>query len=198
LSGPRDVILTLCLLAGLGGCATVAVYQPGASAEISLTEQQSELLKASDSYCQKARDKGLATGETSLGSIADMLTGKAGDTPAYWRRIGADTSAPTAVVSRIRADMNSTTAGLNGLESLAHKLMTTTKPTKADVNQFERALIHAQQARDSLSDALSQVNKRSTRAYEISAELAPLDKAMAAARTTADDLAAARVTDGAV
>jgi len=197
-SRTRNAILILSLLASLGGCATVAVYQPAASAEISLTEQQSDLLKASDAYCQDARQKGLASGETSLGTLAGMLTGKAGDEKAYWRKIGADRSAPTSVVSRVRADLGSVTTGLTSLEGMARSLMAKTRPSKGDVTQFERALIHARQARDSLSDALAQVNKRSTREFVIDTELAALDKALASARLIADDLAAARADEDAV
>jgi hypothetical protein len=197
-SRTRNAILMLSLLASLGGCATVAVYQPAASAEISLTEQQSDLLKASDAYCQDARQKGLASGETSLGTLAGMLTDAAGDEKAYWRKIGADHGAPTSVVSRVRADIGSVTNGLTSLEVMARSLMAKTRASKGDVTQFERALIHARQARDSLSDALAQVNKRSTPEYVIDTELAALDKALASARLIADDLAAARADEDAV
>src|SRR5262245_46545101 len=72
-SGPRAALLVLPLLAPLAGCATVSVYEPSA-AEISLTEQQSDLHKASDAYCEATRKKGLAAGEASLGSLAGILT----------------------------------------------------------------------------------------------------------------------------
>ena len=183
------------MLAPLGGCATVSVYDAAASGEISLTEQQSDLHKASDAYCEEARARGLATGETSLGTIAGMLTGKTDDKGAYWRKIGAERSAPASVVSRVRADMNDTSKGLLDLDKLAHTMMGAAKPTRSDVSQFERALIHARQARDSFADALTHVNARSTREYQIALELTPLDAAMAKARTTADELAAARATE---
>ena len=81
---------------------------------------------------------------------------------------------------------------------MARSLMAKTRASKGDVTQFERALIHARQARDSLSDALAQVNKRSTREYVIDTELGALDKALASARLIADDLAAARADEDAV
>lgn len=188
------VFLALIVLAPLGGCATVSVYEP-VSAEVSLTEDQSQLRKAADAYCKDAREKGLATGEASLTALADMLTGKESADSAYWKRIGADRSAPATVVSRVRSDMTTSAKGLTDLEKMARSLMGSSKPTRSDVSEFERALIHARQARDSFSDALAQVNKRSDREYQIMLELTPLDDALSHARATADELAAARAED---
>jgi hypothetical protein len=193
-SRPAVAFSILAMLAGMGGCATVSVYQPS-SAEISLTEEQSDLHKAADDYCQAARKKGLATGEANLGALAGILTGQSDDKNAYWRKIGADRSAPATVVSRVRADMSDSAKGLSDLDKMARTMMGKTQPTKSDVTQFELALIHARQARESFSDALTQVNKRSNREYQISAELSPLDEALSAARETADDLAAARAEE---
>jgi len=191
-SGPRAAFLFLALLAPLGACATVSVYEPSTDAEISLIKEQSVLHKAAEAYCEDARDKGLATGETSIGNLANLLTGKNNDKNAYWRKIGADRSAPATVVSRVRTDMNGSAKGLTDLSALARSLIGKTRPNKEDVKQFERALIHARQSRESFSDALTQVNKRSNREYQISLELTPLDEALAAARATADDLASTR------
>ncbi len=188
----RRAFAILILLAPLGACATVSVYEPSAATEIALTAAQSDLHKASAAYCDGARAKGLATGEAGLGSLADIFTGKDSDKNAYWRRIGADRSAPASVVSRVRADMGESAKGLSDLTALARSMMGKTQPTKTDVNEFEKALIHARQARDSFSDALSQVNKRSNREYRITDELTPMDEALARARSTADALAEAR------
>lgn len=191
-SGPRAVVLTLALLAPLGACATVSVYEAPKTAEFSIAQAQSGLHDAATAYCDDARAKGLATGETGLGGIGAIFSGKADDKNAYWRKIGADRSAPASVVSRVRADMNESAKGLADLSKLARAMMGKTPASKEDVNQFEKALIHARQSRDSLSDALTQVNKRSNREYKITDELAPLDTALASARTTADELAASR------
>lgn len=187
-------VSVLCLLAATGGCATVSVYEPS-SAEISLTTEQSALHRAADTYCEAARKKGLAAGEANLGALAGILTGKTDDKNAYWRKIGADRSAPATVVTRVRADMNDSARGLIDLNAMARSMMGKTQPTKSDVTQFELALIHARQARDSFSDALMEVNKRSNREYQVALELTPLDEALTTARRTADELAAARTTD---
>jgi hypothetical protein len=176
------------------GCATVSVYEP-AEAEISLTEDQSLLRQASEQYCRDAKAKGLATGEASFNALADILTGKESSENAYWRKIGAEKSTPGSVVSRVRADLNLSAKGLVDLDTMARALLGSSKPTKSDVSEFERALIHARQSRDSFSDALAQVNKRSEREYQIMLELTPLDAALDRARATADELAAARSED---
>ena len=124
-----------------------------------------------------------------------MLTGKESSAGSYWKRIGADRSAPASVVSRVRSDMSVSAKGLADLDVMARSLMASSKPTRSDVSEFERALIHARQARDSYSDALAQVNKRSDREYQITLELTPLDDVLSKARDTADELAASRADD---
>jgi hypothetical protein len=198
LSGSGSVaksrLLVSCLVACLpiAGCATVSVYDEPITAEISLTQDQSDLHAAAEAFNKSARDRGLASGEASLTSLAGMLSGKQSDANAYWRRIGADKSAPAAVVGRVRDDMNASARGLADLDKMAHSLIDTGDPARLDVAAFEGALIHARQARDSFSDALVQVNKHASAEYQITLELAPLDAALAAARATADDLAQAR------
>lgn len=201
LHGLKAFLASVCVVASaasLGACATVEVYKPPVSAEISLTEKQSDLRKAADAYCEQARKKGWASGETGIGGIADLLTGKDQNANPYWKRIKADENAPASVVVRVRADAKDVTTGLDRLSLLAQGLMSSAKPTKEDVTQFELALIHARQARDSFSDALSQANRRMLSAAEVdpNAELGPLDRAVTRARMMADDLAAARTSEG--
>lgn len=196
-AGQRAVLSLIVACSALGACATVSVYEPGAVAEISLTASQSELHKAAKAYCETTREQGLATGEASLGQLANIFTGRVSDENAYWRRIGADRAAPATVVSRIRSDMGRSAAGLADLDKLGRDLLgrdqiAARPPTRDDVNQFELALIHARQARESLAGAIAQVNERGVTELGAAAELGPLDAALATARATADDLAAAR------
>ncbi len=187
----RSVLIGLGVCVPVAGCATVSVYEP-ATAVVSLTEGQSRLQEASLAYSRDVRLKGLASGEASLASLADMLAGKQSDANAYWRRIGADRFAPAAVVTRVRDDMSEAALGLTRLNEMARALIDKGDLRRDDVASFESALIHARQSRDSFSDALAQVNRRSESEYQIALELAPLDAALARARLTADDLAAAR------
>jgi hypothetical protein len=194
----RSIVLGLGLAVSAAGCATVSVYEP-VSADVSLTEEQSSLHRASEAFSKDAREKKLATGEASLSQLAGMLSGKRSDQNAYWRAIGADRSPPAAVVTRVRDDMNTAARGLSQLDGMARGLIVSGDLVRDDVSAFEGALIHARQARDSFSDALAQANKRAEAEYQVSLELAPLDEALLKAGDTADDLAAARVqADGPV
>ncbi len=192
----RAYSLILGLLAPLGGCATVSVYQPTAgAAEVSLSAPQSDLYKASDAYCEQARKKGWATGEASLGGLSAMLTEGDDDKAAYWRKIGADKVNPTVVLNRVRADAGEAARGLVQLNGLAQRLLASTRPTRTDVGAFEKVLIHARQSRGSFSDAIVEFNRHVPHEVEIAVELGVLDAALASARNTADDLAAARTSE---
>ena len=187
----RSVVFCLALSVGAAGCATVSVYEP-VTAEVSLTEEQSLLHRASEAFSKDTRNKKLATGEASLSSLADMFNGNRSDEGAYWRTIGADRSSPAVVVARVRDDMTMAARGLARLDGMARGLIVSGDLVRDDVSAFEGALIHARQARDSFSDALAQANKKAEAEYQISLELAPLDEVLLKARETADDLAAAR------
>lgn len=188
------LITCVVLAASTAACTTVALVEP-VSADISLTADASPLHKPSAAFCKETREKGLATGEASLASLTDILTGKDRTEGAYWRKIGADKGAPAVIVTRIRNDMKVSASGIDGLTKLAQSLMADGAPTRADVTEFERALIHARQARDSLSDAFVQVNKRAESEYQITLELAQLDESLGRARRMADELAASRAPD---
>jgi hypothetical protein len=193
-SALRTAFLLIGLLAPLGACATVSVYEAPKTAEFSIAQAQSGLHEAANAYCENARAKGLAVGEAGFGNIGSIFTGgKQNDKNAYWRKIGADKSAPASVVSRVRADTAESARGLAELSKLARAMLIKTSASKEDVNLFEKALIHARQSRDSFSDALAEVNKRSQREYKIDEELVALDTALQSARVTADELAASRV-----
>jgi hypothetical protein len=193
-SALRAAFLLIGLTAPLGACATVSVYEAPKTAEFSIAQAQSGLHEAANAYCENARAKGLAIGEAGLGNIGSIFSGgKQNDKNAYWRKIGADKSAPASVISRVRADTAESAKSLAELSKLARAMLVKTPASKEDVNLFEKALIHARQSRDSFSDALSQVNKRSQREYKIDEELVALDTALQSARVTADELAASRV-----
>ena len=74
----RSVVFCLALSVGAAGCATVSVYEP-VTAEVSLTEEQSLLHRASEAFSKDTRNKKLATGEASLSSLADMFSGNRSD-----------------------------------------------------------------------------------------------------------------------
>lgn len=191
----KSLITVFLLLGPLAGCATVSLYNP-VTVDVSLAVEMSRLQEPSDSFCRLTREKGLATGEASLASLTDILTGKDRSEGAYWRLIEADKGAASFVVTRIRSDMKASADGIDNLTKLALVVLNESVPTRADVSFFERALIHARQARDAMSDAFVQVNRRSHSEYQISQELAPLDESITRARRVADQLAASRSPDG--
>ncbi|MEZ5937823.1 MAG: hypothetical protein R3C52_06340 [Hyphomonadaceae bacterium] len=190
--------LLLCSLAGfpIAGCATVSVFEPASSIEMSLAGPGSELRSNAETYCEKVREKGLATGESSLGALAGRLFGKADDAEVYWRRVGADRFPPATVLTHVRADASETANGLAELNGLARTLIADASPSKTDVNEFERALIHARQARDSLADAIHRANDRATRSYDPDVELKALDAGLTQASELADEMAAVRASGG--
>lgn len=178
------------LLCG-AGCATVSVYEP-TTAEVSLSESQSRLQSAATDFCTAAREAEWAAGEASLGGLAGMFMGKEPAPSRYAQKIGAGSAPPLRVVAQVRSDALKARAGLDGVVDIAVGLLAATKPTREDVTQFERVLIHARQARESFAEAFLQVNARAGGGLDVPSELAALDAAMARARRTADDLAAAR------
>lgn len=179
------------LLASLGGCATVSVYEPGASAEISLVGPGADLKRASEAYRENAQRKGLASGEASLGGIAERFLGVGETNTSYVQRVGVGKASPETVVVQVRSDAREVTQGLEELNRLAAKVSAKGPPTGGDVTQFELALIHAGQARDSLSEALEKLNAEAGASYDVAAELKPLDAVLSRSRKIADDLASA-------
>lgn len=191
----RTRFLLICIASAptLAACATISVYEP-VTAEVSLVEDVSVLRKASEAFCKEMRDKGLAVGEASLNSLADMLRGKDAGDSVYWRRIAADKDPPEAVAARVRSDLAATVKGMEALNGLVPGVLKA-GATRGDVSEYERALIHARQTRDSLADALVELNKRGGTELQINAELASLDQLLGRSRLMADDLAAARAAD---
>ena len=182
--------LSVCCLS-TAGCATVAVYDPG-TAEFSLTGPRSELRTAADEYRQLTLDRGLAQGESTLGGLADLLLGRTDESNAYLRTLQADELPPAKVIHQVRLDIETVASGLDKVDGLARGLLQDAKPTRDDVDEFERVLICARQARESFSDAIARTSVRAPRDFDTAAELGALDQALARAVETADDLAAAR------
>jgi hypothetical protein len=192
----RSLLLAgACLLTCLGGCATVAVYEPVAAAEIDLAGPGFELQRAARTYCETARGKGLATGEASLKSFADSMFGTGVANEPYHTRIGAETRPPLQVVRALRGDVADLAGGLQALNAQASGLMRAARPTKEDVSEFERVLIHAGQGRESLSIALGKLSPRMDVPLVVGDELRELDRAVARAQGLADELAAARLAE---
>lgn len=187
----RGLVIPLAAMALTVGCATVSVYEPRLSSEAPPDLRQSVLRQASEAYCIETRRKGLAVGQGGLGSIAGLLTG-ADETGAVYSNLIIDSLAgPTATLERVRADAADVTRGLQYLDELARAVLVHSVPTGSDVTEFEKALIHARQAREALSDALATANLALKTDYSIEGELEGLDRILTRARLTADELGSA-------
>jgi hypothetical protein len=166
------------------------VYDPAAFAEISLVGPGADLRRASEAYCETARSKGLASGESSLGGIAERFLGTGVvDTP-YAQKLGVGKVPPEQLITQVRADAKEIVTGLEALNRLAAKVAAEGSPSSTDVNQLEVALIHAGQARESIASALGKMNQAGTK-YDAAVELKPLDGVLVKSRKLADDLATA-------
>ncbi|MBU6320180.1 MAG: hypothetical protein KGS00_11040 [Alphaproteobacteria bacterium] len=187
----RKLAVPVAALALAAGCATVSVYEPRPSSEAPPDVRQSVLRQASEAYCRETRKKGLAVGQGGFGSIAGLLTG-ADETGAVYSDLILDANAsPAATLERVRADVGDVTRGLQYLDELARAVLAQSVPSGSDVTEFEKALIHARQAREALSDALATTNVKLKTDYSIEGELEDLDRTLTRARVTADDLASA-------
>lgn len=182
------------MVSATGGCATVAVYEPVDAAEITFAQPNASLRIAADEYCKTARQRGLAQGESTLGGLAGVLLGKDTTADKYWAAVDGETASASQAVDLIRADLTSSTEGLETLTGLAMELVDSGEPGRTDVNKFESALIHARQSRQSLSDAIQKVASQGAATGDLAAGLGALDAVIERAVATADRLAEARTS----
>lgn len=194
----RSVILgvSLCLLAG---CATVSMVPNEATVETSLSQNQSDLRKASKAYCDDVQKAGWTQSSNSLSELTTLLIhGRDGDDledTSYAARIGASTAAPALVLSRIVSDTEKARSGLVEVTEEARKVLSGGSENianRADVMSYERALVRAQKAYHNFNVALSDVTSRD----DVDMDVAPVQSELDAfatsietARRTANGLA---------
>ena len=191
----RSVVLTvsLCLL---GGCATVSMVPGQATIVSGLSHNQSVLRKVSGEYCDEAVKSGWVQASGGLAGLADtLINGRKATVENYAARIGAETNAPSLVLSRISSDAQSARSGLVNVSEEANALLDSPDSdaaSRADVMSYERALVRAQMAYRNFQTALSTVAARDDMDMDtapIDAELADFADTIDAARETADGLA---------
>jgi len=170
---------------------------PGQATVVSaLSHNQSVLRKVSGEYCDEAVDSGWVQASGGLAGLADtLINGRNSTVENYASRIGADTNAPSLVLSRISADAQSARSGLANVSSEADVILRSPDSdaaSRADVMSYERALVRAQMAYRNFQTALSTVAARDDMDMDtapIDAELADFADTIDAARKTADGLA---------
>lgn len=192
----RPLVLVTVLASAVGGCATVAVYEPVDAAEITFAQPNSDLRNAADEYCEGARERGLARGASTFGGLAGALLGNETPVDAYWSAIEGDSISVQQSALKVREDLRQTTSGLQQLIGLATEVVETGQPGRTDVGKFESALIHARQSRQSLSSAIKRIGEGGGRqSAALLADLGVLDNTINDAVTIADRLAEARTSD---
>ena len=159
------LILVSISLGVLAGCATVSVMPGETTVETSLSQSQSALRLASDAYCDLLAEKGWTEEDRGmLGFASTLLRGRSDEgQTGYAELIGADGRAPALVLGRISADSELARSGLEAVTREARITLDAVSEDgsgRADVMSYERALVRAQMAHRSFSEALDTVSSR--------------------------------------
>lgn len=163
--------------------------------ETSLTQSQSALRIASDAYVELLSDRGWTEADRGmLGFASTLLRGRSAENQsAYARDIGADSRAPALVLARISSDSEAARRGLEGVTAEAEALMhgmAENGASRGDVMSYERALVRAQMAYRSFSEALDIVTARADMdVAPVTGELNRFSGSIDDARRLADRLA---------
>ena len=194
----RSVVVSICLMTGLTGCATVSMVPGQASVETNLTSEQSALREASDAYVKKAEAEQWVQASSSWLGIARVLVdGVSGDDDKpknYSELIEAETAPTSEVYMRLAADIERARDGLEGVTQEASVFIASgafdEKSLRKDVTSYERVLVTAQKSRRNFAEALGVVANRSADGAKMAeGYLEAFDLAIDEARRTADNLA---------
>lgn len=182
----------------MSGCATVSMSSGEATVSSGISTSQSALRTASSEFCENAEEHGWVAKSGSMLAFANTLINGQDEENAepvqdYASVIGAETSLPSVVFARIRADALSAKAGLAAVSSEAQTVLqagSETKTGRSDVMSFERALVNAQKAHRAFSKAADLTAQRTNGlAAPTEQALSELAQEIDKARVTADALA---------
>jgi hypothetical protein len=169
--------------------------------EVSLTESQSDLRRAADIFCDTSKDAKWATGQSSLSYLMRLWDGEVEPGQDYWENINTLDMDTKGLKQIIDGDIQSATRQLQYINSLAQKLLPAfgaeDKPKKSDVNEFERVVIHAGQSRETFNAAYGRLveAEESIKLTYVAEKLSPFDVQLDTARSIANDLASARMSE---
>jgi hypothetical protein len=189
----------LCLLASGAGCATVAVAPVSAISQIVLTSPQSELRREAKAFCDQALSAGWAFEDDAMGQLAGAMlgpdAGPRAPTRTYSVRLTAEGLTGAERQSRARADAALLAKRVAGLNARAQSVLSdaANRPERDDVIAFERALVIAQQSRQSIAAVLGEGATDAAEQASDQAMLASIDEALERARIHAEDLSYARM-----
>lgn len=191
----RSVLVSVLLVASLGGCATVSMVASQATVETGISSEESSLRKVSDAYTELAERKNWITKSQGLLGFARVLMDGAdesekSETSDYAAQVQRDAQQLEDQIALIRTDIEGAAHGLDVATMEVNKLFQTDRPARslrADLLSYESALVTAKKARRTFVTTLDELalNDGNTASYA----LAQLDVSIDNARDAADKLA---------
>ena len=191
----RSVLVSVLLVASLGGCATVSMVASQATVETGISSEESSLRKVSDAYTDLAERKNWITKSQGLLGFARVLMDGANEseqseTSEYAAQVKRDAVQLEDQIALIRNDIEVAAHGLDVATMEVNKLFETDRPARslrADLLSYESALVTAKKARRTFVTTLDELalNDGNTASYA----LAQLDVSIDNARDAADKLA---------
>ena len=177
------------------GCATVSMKPANITA--SFAKPKSDLYKASDEYCDMARDQGWIENQTPMALLKRTLFPDA-ETDAekaphkeYYETIGVESDSPDLVEIRLVEDISAAASMLSNLNVMAESMIVTNADVeRSDVSGFEEALVAARKSRRSFSEAQTLLmSKRNWVSERAEASIDEFDGEIEIAKSLADQLA---------
>ncbi len=191
----RSVLVSILLMTGLTGCATVSMVASEATVETNLSVSESSLKKVSDAYTDLAERKLWIAKNTGLLGFARVLmdgTSGEGESPegTYLKLVTSQSAASSEQISFVQADIESAAHGLDVATMEVDKLFgagISAKALRADLLSYESALVTAKKARRTFVSTLSdlEIDEINSASYA----LTELDQSIDKARNAADKLA---------
>ncbi len=177
------------------GCATVSMKPANLTA--SFSKPKSELYKASDAYCDMAREQGWVEDSSPLALLKRTLfpdaETEAEKTPhtEYYDKIGVERDAADLVEMRLVEDISAASSLLSDLNVMADTMIVAeTEIVRSDVSSFEEALVTARQSRRAFAEAQTiLLTKRNWASEQADAAIEAFDDEIDLAKTLADSLA---------
>ena len=191
----RSVLVSILLMAGLTGCATVSMVASEATIETDLSASESSLKKVSDAYTDLAERKLWIEKNTGLLGFARVLMDGASDAEespegTYLNLVTRESAANPDRITFVKADIESAAHGLDVATMEVDKLFgagLSAKALRADLLSYESALVTAKKARRTFVTTLSDldIDEINSASYA----LTELDQSIDKARNAADKLA---------
>lgn len=191
----RSVLVSILLVAGLGGCATVSMVASEATIETDLSTSESSLRKVSDAYTDLAERKLWVAKSTGLLGFARVLMDGASNSEAsseqtYLELVTTEAPVSSDQITFVKSDIESAAHGLDVATMEVEKLFgagLTAKLLRADLLSYESALVTAKKARRTFVTTLSDLDIEEINSASYA--LTELDLSIDKARDAADKLA---------